>query len=129
MRNKAYEDGEKANYARTSAMLTELKKQEDYSFLKDADSIALQQSLRDLDRAFKNFFDKKSRHPQFKSKHDYRQSYRTINQKNGIRIDKKYIKLPKLGYVRFKQTMKVGHINHAVIEKNTDRQVFHRSQC
>ena len=72
MRNKAYENGGKANYARTSAMLTELKKQEDYSFLKDADSIALQQSLRDLDRAFKNFFDKKSRHPQFKIKHDYR---------------------------------------------------------
>lgn len=124
MRNKAYEDGEKANYARTSAMLTELKKQEDYSFLKDADSIALQQSLRDLDRAFKNFFDKKSRHPQFKSKHDYRQSYRTINQKNGIRIDKKYIKLPKLGYVRFKQTMKVGHINHAVIERTPTGKYF-----
>ena len=40
----------------TSAMLTELKKCEDFAFLKVGDSIALQQSLRDLDRGFVNFF-------------------------------------------------------------------------
>ena len=63
-------------------MLTELKKQEDYAFLKEVDSIALQQSLRDLDRGFKNFFAKRVAHPRFKSKHDHHQSYRTMNQSN-----------------------------------------------
>lgn len=48
--------GNKIGYAQTSAMLTELKKCEDFAFLKVIDSIALQQSLRDLDRGFVNFF-------------------------------------------------------------------------
>ena len=36
-------------------MLTDLKKSDDFVFLKVVDSIALQQSLRDLDRGFENF--------------------------------------------------------------------------
>ena len=50
MRNEAYENSDKIGYSQTSAMLTELKKSEDFAFLKVVDSIALQQSLRDLDR-------------------------------------------------------------------------------
>lgn len=80
MRNVSYSNGEKIGYNQTSAMLTDLKKQADFAFLKDVDSIALQQSLRDLDRGFKNYFEKRARHPQFKSKHNNHQSYRTINQ-------------------------------------------------
>ena len=58
MRNDAFVNVQKIGYVQTSAMLTELKKQEAFAFLKCADSIALQQSLRDLDRGFKNFFEK-----------------------------------------------------------------------
>ena len=60
MRKEGYENGEKIGYSQTSAMLTELKKQEEFAFLKAADSIALQQSLRDLDRGFVNFFQKRA---------------------------------------------------------------------
>ena len=42
MRKGGYENGEKIGYSQTSAMLTELKKQEEFAFLKAADSIALQ---------------------------------------------------------------------------------------
>ena len=59
MRKEGYEKGKKIGYGQTSAMLTELKKQEEFAFLKEVDSIALQQSLRDLDRGFVNFFSKK----------------------------------------------------------------------
>ena len=55
MRREAYKNGKKIGYSQTSAMLTELKKCEDFAFLKVADSIALQQSLRDLDRGSKTF--------------------------------------------------------------------------
>ena len=115
MRNKAFENGEKVNYSKTSAMLTELKRSDEFSFLKDADSVALQQSLRDMDCGFKNFFEKRARHPRFKSKHNNHQSYRTINQNNKIRIVGKYIKLPKLGYVKVRQSMDVGKINNATV--------------
>ena len=124
MRNIAYASGDKIGYNQTSSMLTELKKQEDYAFLKEVDSIALQQSLRDLDRGFKNFFAKRAAHPQFKSKHDHHQSYRTMNQGNNIRITGRYIKLPKLGYIKIRQSMEIGHINHVTIERTPTGKYF-----
>lgn len=124
MRNEAYTNDNKISYNQTSAMLTDLKKQEDFMFLKTVDSIALQQSLRDLDRGFKNFFEKRARYPQFKSKHNNHQSYRTVNQGNNIRIVGKYLKLPKIGYVKIKQSMEVGHINNVTIERTPTGKYF-----
>ena len=78
-RIESYKAGKKANYTATNAMLTKMKRQEEYAFLKEADSIALQQALRDLDRAYQNFFKRLSKYPCFKSKHNHHQSYRTLN--------------------------------------------------
>lgn len=124
MRNEAYENGNKIGYAQTSAMLTELKKCEDFAFLKVVDSIALQQSLRDLDRGFVNFFQKRAAHPIFKSKHNRHQSYRTINQGDNIRIAGKYLKLPKLGYVKARQSMEIGKIHNVTIEHTPTGKYF-----
>ena len=124
MRNEAYENGSKVGYSKTSTMLTELKKDSDFAFLKEVDSIALQQSLRDLDRGFVNFFQKRASHPTFKSKHNNHQSYRTVNQGGNIRIVDKYIKLPKLGYVKIKQSMEVGKINNVTIERTPSGKYF-----
>lgn len=79
MRNEAFDIGSKVGYFQTSLMLSELKQREDFAFLKVVDSIALQQSLRDLDRGFVNFFQKRAARPVFKSKHNNHQSYRTVN--------------------------------------------------
>lgn len=124
MRNEAYENGSKIGYSQTSAMLTELKKTSDFSFLKEVDSIALQQTLRNLDRGFVNFFQKRASHPTFKSKHNHHQSYRTVNQGDNIRIVDKYLKLPKLGYVKIKQSMKVGKINNVTMERTPSGKYF-----
>ena len=123
-RNESYKKGEKVGYNQTSAILTAMKTEEKYSFLNEVDSIALQQSLRDLDRGFKNMFEKRARHPQFKSKHNNHQSYRTINQGDNIRIVGKYIKLPKLGYVKIKQSMEVEHINNVTVERTPTGKYF-----
>lgn len=124
MRNKAYQNGNKIGYAQTSAMLTDLKKSDDFTFLKVVDSIALQQSLRDLDRGFVNFFQKRAGYPQFKSKHNRHQSYRTINQGDNIRIVGKYIKLPKLGLVKIRQSIEVGKIHNVTIEHTPTGKYF-----
>ena len=124
LRNEAYENGNKIGYSQTSAMLTEMKKCEDFAFLKVVDSIALQQSLRDLDRGFVNFFQKRASHPTFKSKHNRHQSYRTINQGDNIRIVGRYIKLPKLGFVKIRQSMEVGKINNVTIEHTPTGKYF-----
>lgn len=82
MCKEAYGNGDEIGYFQTSAMLTDLKKCEEFAFLKVVDSIALQQSLCDLDRGFVHFFQKCAAHPTFKSKHNCYQSYRTANQGN-----------------------------------------------
>ena len=124
MCNEAYEKGDKVGYSQTSAMLTGLKKSDDFAFFKVVDSIALQQSLRDLDRGFVNFFQKRASHPTFKSKHNRHQSYRTINQGDNIRIAGKYLKLPKLGYVKVRQSMEIGKIHNVTIEHTPTGKYF-----
>ena len=80
---------------------TEMKKE--FEWLKDCDSIALQQSRIDLQTAYKNFFrDKSVGFPKFKSKRKCNHSYRTINQKSTIKLEYNKIKLPKLGFVKIK---------------------------
>ena len=75
-------------------------------FLKEVDSTALQQSIRDLNSGLDNFFKNRSHFgfPKFKSKHDLKQSYRTpYNGGNADVLDNKHIKLPKLGRVKTKR--------------------------
>lgn len=55
MREDAFKSGEKCGYKQTSAMLTALKQDVNYAFLKEVDSIALQQALRNLDTGFPCF--------------------------------------------------------------------------
>ena len=84
------------SFADSSKVLTELKKTK--TWLKEVDSKSLQQTLRDLDTAYQNFFSGKSKYPKFKKKQD-KNSYRT-NQ--GIKIDNQYITVPKIGMLRFR---------------------------
>ena len=48
--------------------LTKWKKEDETSFLSEANAQILQQVLKDLDRAYKNFFDKRASFPRFKKK-------------------------------------------------------------
>ena len=115
-RKESFANGVSVGYKETSAMLTSLKKNEDYSYLKEVDSIALQQSLRDLDAAYKHFFKDGFNYPRFKSKHDNHKSYRTTQTNGNIQLVGKYIKLPKLGYVKIRQSMPIDRINSVTVE-------------
>ena len=113
------------NYAKTNKLLTNLKKREETTWLSEADSMALQESLRDLDYAFQRFFKKKAKYPRFKSKHNHNQSYRTRNQHNGIYIVNKKIKLPKLGFVKIKQSRTFeGRILNATVSYTASGKYF-----
>ena len=65
-----YERQERVDYADTSAMLTAWKKEESLSFLTEVSSVPLQQGLRDLQKAFANFWAKRAKYPNFKRKHN-----------------------------------------------------------
>ncbi|MFA5759919.1 MAG: IS200/IS605 family element RNA-guided endonuclease TnpB [Clostridia bacterium] len=106
---------------------TKLKTEKEYKiefdWLKEVDSIALQQSRIDLKTSYINHFrklkNKQKTSLKFKSKHNPKNSYRTININNSIRIEDNKIKLPKLGFVRFKKSREVlGNIKSVTISKN-----------
>ena len=125
LRTNEFKKGNSIGYKETNAMLSSYKKSEEFVWLKEVDSVALQQSLRDLDRAYKNFFAKRAAMPKFKSKHNHNKSYRTQCINGNIAVAGKYIKLPKLGYVKAKISMPVtGKINNATIEQVSSGKYF-----
>ena len=76
-RSKEYTQHQtKINYTKTSARLTELKKE--LEWLNEVSSVPLQQTLRDQDRAFSNFFAKRAEYPNFKKRHE-KQSFRLVS--------------------------------------------------
>ena len=99
----------------------------EYEWLKEVDSLALANAQMNLDKAYKNFFrDKSIGFPKFKSKKTNRFSYTTNNQKGTIRIDGRYVKIPKL-----KSKIKIvlhrqfkGLIKSATISKTPSNQYY-----
>jgi len=83
-RSKEYSlHGTKINYTKSAARLTEMKQNPELAWLYDVSNVALQQSLRNQDKAFSSFFAKRGKYPKFKSKHG-KQSIRLMS--NAFRI-------------------------------------------
>ena len=114
LKQKLYSTEKKSMlYSECSKELTVLKKEKEW--LKDVDKFSLQNSLKDLDKAYKNFFSGKG-YPKFKSKKDNRKSYRTSYTNNNIEFLDKWIKVPKLGKLKIRDKMKPqGRILSATI--------------
>lgn len=68
----------------------------DYPWLKEADSQTMQQALKDLDRAYKNFFEGRADYPNFHSKHDKQ----SIRYPQRFKVKDKRVYLPKVGWVK-----------------------------
>ena len=115
--------------------LTQLKKE--LEWLQEVDKFALQQTLKDLDQAYQNFFRRikqgndKLGFPKFKSKKNNKQSYRTQYTKTSaggnIRMDFKNnkIQLPKLKWIKFKNSREFdGQIKNVTISKTSTNKYF-----
>lgn len=108
--------GESLNNTQCSRLLTELKSE--LTWLKEVDKCALQNSLKDLDNAYKKFFKEHTGFPKFKSKKNNRHSYRTSFTNNNIEYCGNSIKLPKLGRVRIRdKQIPQGRILNATISQ------------
>lgn len=117
------EQHESLNYCACSKDLTDLKKE--LEWLKEVDKFSLQNSLRDLDRAYQHFFKEHSGFPKFKSKKNHKYSYRTQNNGTTIEYLEKQIKLPKLGKVRTRTKLKQeGRILSATITRYPSGQYY-----
>lgn len=100
----AYEtNGKRLGYCELAGKLKDWKKE--YAFLSEAHSQILQQVLKDLDRAYRNFFAKRADFPRFKKKGG-RDAFR---YPQGFKLDEKNdrIFLPKIGWVRYRNSRRI----------------------
>jgi len=95
--------------------LTVWKQSEEYGFLKECPSQVLQQKLKDLERAFRDCFDKSQslkRTPVFKK----RGLNDGIRFPQGFKIDNRRIFLPKIGWIGFHKSCEIaGKIKNITI--------------
>ena len=104
--NEQYEADKsfKFSYIKITNLLPEWKRE--LPWLKDCNAQVLQQSLKDLDRAFKNFFAKRSEFPKFKHKGE-KESFR-FPQNCKLDQHNNRIYLPKIGWVRYRSKRNVA---------------------
>lgn len=99
-RTKAFKDGGRMSYAESDKAMTALKRQPETVWLNEVSSVPLQQSLRDLQTAFGNFFAKRSGYPTFKKK-GARATARYV--KTGFKFsDSRRVEIAKLGVLRIR---------------------------
>ncbi len=115
-----YERGEKKlGYAEVCKLLTEWRNGTEIPWLKDAPTHPLQQALKDLERAYHNFFQKRAEFPRFKKK-DHHDSFRYPDPKQ-IKLDQDNSRLflPKLGWVRYRNSRDVlGAVKQVIVSAN-----------
>ncbi|OUZ27938.1 transposase [Enterococcus faecium] len=81
--------------------------------------------MKNISDAFSRFFKKQNKRPQFKNKKHPVQSYTTKNVNNSIEIRNNFVKLPKLGLVKFaKNREPKGRILNATIRKSSSGKFF-----
>lgn len=115
------ETGKGMTYVEMAKDLTQLKKLADYSFLQEPTAAVLQQSLKNLESAFKNFFAKRTGFPKFKSKH----SKQSIRFPESCGVKDGFLKLPKLGLVKVSLSKSVnGKIKSVTVSKTTTGKYF-----
>ena len=133
-----YEKGEKVSYLDLKKEFNAIKK-EKFPFVYNVSKYATQQPFLNLNEAFKKFFRdlKKGKvsYPQFKKKKAGSGSFYIggdqvvltdspkITKKLNIKsTEKKYLKVPNLGYVKMTEALRFnGKINSVVISRRADR--------
>lgn len=127
-RKETYLENKKSlNYYDNANDLTQLKKDENYNWLKEINSQSLQSSLRNLDTSYMKFFRKQSKFPKFKSKND-KQSFKIPQF---VSIEDNKIIIPKFkGGIKINLYRKIeGNICFATISKSTTGNYYVSLTC
>ena len=114
---EAYEKDNKTpmSYVNWANLLPTWKQEEDFKWLSQAPSQILQQSLKDLEKAYKNFFKKNADFPKFKNK----SSKPSFRYPQGFKVDEPNARIfmPKIGFVRYIKSRNIG-LSEKMLAKN-----------
>ncbi|VWC58535.1 DNA-cytosine methyltransferase [Burkholderia aenigmatica] len=123
LQKENYETGGKfIGYVAMAKYLTEWRNGGETPWLKDAPVHPLQHALKDMERAYKNFFAKRAAFPKFK-KRGQRDSFRYPDPKQ-FKLDQPNgrIFLPKLGWMRLRLSRPVlGELRNATVSFNAGK--------
>ncbi|MBE1721210.1 IS200/IS605 family element transposase accessory protein TnpB [Escherichia coli] len=116
--NENHEAGNKyIPYGKMASWLVEWKNATETQWLKDSPSQPLQQSLKDLERAYKNFFQNRAAFPRFKK----RGQNDAFRYPQGVKLDQENsrIFLPKLGWMRYRNSRQVtGVVKNVTVSQS-----------
>ena len=123
LQKERYEQGEKKlGYAGLCKKLTAWRNGSETPWLKGAPVHPLQQTLKDLERAYNNFIAKRADFPRFKKK-GQRESFRYPDPRQ-IKLDQanSRIFLPKLGWLRYRNSRDVlGELRNVTVSLSAGR--------
>lgn len=118
LQHENYEAGNKfLPYVEMASWLIAWKASIETQWLADAPSQPLQQSLKDLERAYKNFFQKRASLPRFKK----RGQNDAFRYPQGVKLDQENsrISLPKLGWIRYRNSREViGEVKNVTVNQS-----------
>ncbi|MGY6771928.1 RNA-guided endonuclease InsQ/TnpB family protein [Gallibacterium sp. ZY190522] len=118
--NEQYQqdNNQKFSYSKIANLLPQWKKE--LIWLKECHSQVLQQSLKDLEKAFKNFFQQRADFPKFKKK-GLKERFR-FPQGCKLEQQNNRLYLPKIGWVRYRNSREVvGEIKNVTVSQKCGR--------
>jgi putative transposase len=127
LRKATYKEiGNGIGYYELKRQATALKHQAETQWLQEGDSQVLQAKLEDLERAYKNFFQKRARFPRFKSKRDGQ----SIRYPQRFKFDENFTYLPKVGWIKTKFHRPLeGRPKNITVSKTKTGRYFVSVQC
>ena len=121
LQKERHEQGDKKlGYAQLCKQLTQWKLGSSTAWLADTPSQALQQTLKDLERAYSNFFAKRTDFPRFKKKG----GGDSFRYPQGCKLDQANSRLflPKLGWVRYRNSRDVlGSVKNITVSQSNGK--------
>lgn len=130
-RSKAYKRrGESVTGVDFSRLLTQLKKTRRYGWLADIPSSALQQKLRDQDKAFANFFAGRAKYPRFRKRAHAAAIRLALDTRHAGYVkdwDAGTVRVPKLGNLKYRGNNHPGQMPKLVTIRRDARGHYHAS--
>jgi putative transposase len=121
IQKERHENGLKnLKYAELCRLLTEWRNSPETAWLAETPCAPLQQALKNLERAYKNFFEKRADvpTPKLKNRHD------SFRYPAAFKVDEANdrIFLPKLGWMRYRNSRKIlGEVRNVTVSRQADK--------
>ena len=120
-KNEYLNNKQSLTYNDQSAFLTQLKKENDTSWLKEINSQSLQYSLKCLESAYVGFFQKRTKFPNFKSK----KSKNSFTCPQFVSVENNSLNIPKIKGIKMIKNRNIeGKIKKATISKTPSGKYF-----